>query len=157
MGRAGLIAIALLVSTPSSIHYLARKWTDNQRPALAELSRNELTIAEYLRTQDPESTVILHDRPTAPSLIAITANRRVVLGWGRGYYAVGSEGRVRDINRFFGSARRSPQEAWDVLRRYHVTHVVVRNDRDRVHPDVLATLTPVMTFPDAVLYRAPAE
>jgi len=155
-GAAALV-IVLLASTPSSIHYLARKWTDNQREALAELSHNERTIADYLRTLDPESTVILHSRPTSPSLIAIAADRRVVLGWGRGYYAVGSEARVRDIDRFFTSARRHPQEAVDVLRRYRVTHVVVRAGRDRVHPQVLAQLTPLMTFPDATLYRASSE
>ena len=151
------IVVALAVSTPSSVHYLARKWSDNQRPVMAELSQGERRIAAYLQTQDPESTVILHSRPTSPSLMAIVSNRRVVLGWGRGQYAVGSEGRVRDINRFFTSAKRDPQEAIDALHRYRVTHVVVRADRDRVHPQVLARLTPLMAFPDAALYGAPAE
>ncbi len=152
---AAAIAITLLVSTPSSIHYLARKWTDNQRPALAALTGNELTIADYLKTQDADSTVILHNRPTAPSLIAVAADRRVVLGWGRGQYAVGSEQRVRDIDRFFTSSKRHPEEAIETLRRYGVTHVLMRADRDRVHPEVLATLTPVMAFPDVTLYRVP--
>ncbi len=43
---AAAIAITLLVSTPSSIHYLARKWTDNQRPALAALTAER---ADYRR------------------------------------------------------------------------------------------------------------
>ncbi len=150
---AAAIALTLVVSTPSSVHYLARKWTDNERPALAALTRNELSIADYLKTQDAHSTVILHDRPTAPSLMTVAADRRVVLGWGRGQYAVGSAERARDVDRFFGSAKRSPEETIDILRRYHVTHVVVRPDRDRVHPDVLAKLTPLMSFPDVTLYR----
>ena len=154
---AAAIALTLLVSTPSSVHYLARKWTDNERPALAALTRNELSIADYLKTQDAQSTVILHDRPTAPSLITVAADRRVVLGWGRGQYAVGSAERARDVDRFFGSAKRNPEETIDILRRYHVTHVVVRPDRDRVHPDVLAKLTAVMSFPDVTLYRAALE
>ena len=154
---AAAIALTLVVSTPSSVHYLTRKWTDNERPALAALTRNELSIADYLKTQDAQSTVILHDRPTAPSLMTVAADRRVVLGWGRGQYAVGSAERARDVDRFFGSAKRSPEETIDILRRYHVTHVVVRPDRDRVHPDVLAKLTPVMSFPDVTLYRAALE
>jgi hypothetical protein len=147
------IAVTLLLAIPSSLHYLARKWTDNSRPAIAGLSRNELAVADYLATQDPEITVVLHDQPRAPSLVAIAADRRVVLGWGRGYYAVGSDQRVRDIDRFFGSARHSPEDALATLTRYRVTHVIVHPDRNRVHPDVIARLTPVMTFPDVTLYR----
>ena len=154
---AAAIAIALIVSIPSSIHYLARKWTDNQRPALAALTRNELSIADYLKRQDADSTVILHNRPTAPSLMTVVADRRVVLGWGRGQYAAGSAQRARDIDLFFTSAKRSPDEAADTLRRYSVTHVVVRTDRDRVHPEVLAKLTPLMAFPDVTLYSATIE
>ena len=151
------IAIALLVSTPSSIHYLARKWTDNQRPALAALTRNELSMADFLKTQDADSTVILHNRPTAPSLMTVAADRRVVLAWGRGQYAVGSAQRARDVDRFFMSAKHDPDEALQTLRRYGVTHVVVRSDRDRVHPDVLEKLTPLMAFPDVTLYSAAVE
>jgi hypothetical protein len=157
--RAGMaaIAIVLLVSIPSSIHYLARKWNDNQRPALAALTQNELSIARYLRTQDANSTVILHDRPTAPSLMTVASDRRVVLGWGRGQYAVGSAQRVRDVDRFFTSDKRNPADALDTLQRYAVTHIVVRNDRDHVHPDVLARLTPLMSFSDVTLYAAPGK
>jgi len=151
------IVLTLVVSTPSSIHYLARKWTDNQRPPLATLMHNELAIADYLKTQDPDSTVILHNRPTAPSLMTVVSDRRVVLGWGRGQYAVGSAERSRDVDRFFASAKRNPDEVLETLTRYHITHVVVRADRDRVHPDVLAKLTPVMTFPDVTLYRTAIE
>jgi hypothetical protein len=155
-GRAGMagIAIVVLVSVPSSIHYLARKWNDHRRPALAALTHNELSIARYLRTQDAHATVILHDRPTAPSLITVASDRRVVLGWGRGQYAVGSAGRVRDVDRFFASDKRNPADALETLHRYGVTHVIVRPDRDRVHPDVLARLTPLMSFPDVTLYAA---
>jgi hypothetical protein len=158
-GAAGMAAIVtvVLLSTPSSIHYLARKWNDNQRPALAALTRNELTIADYLKKQDASSTVILHNRPTAPSLMTVASDRRVVLGWGRGQYAVGSAQRARDVDRFFTSDKRNPVETLETLRRYNVTHVVVRNDRDRVHPEVLAKLTPLMSFPDVTLYGAPGK
>jgi hypothetical protein len=158
-GRSGMagITIVVLVSLPSSIHYLTRKWHDHQRPALAALTQNELSIARYLRTQDANSTVILHDRPTAPSLMTVASDRRVVLGWGRGQYAVGSAQRVRDVDRFFASDKRNPADALETLQRYSVTHVVVRNDRDRVHPDVLARLTPLLSFPDVTLYAAPGR
>jgi hypothetical protein len=151
------VVLALAAATPSSIHYLARKWNDNQRPGLADLSQSELRIADFLQTQNAESTVILHDNPTAPSLLAVVAERRVVLGWGRTYYAVGSESRVRDVDGFFRSEYGPPEAAMDVLRRYRVTHVVVRLDRDRVHPEVLARLTPLLSFPDAVLYAVPSD
>src|SRR5207249_1868078 len=44
--RMGALAIALagLVSIPSSIHFLAMKWTDDQRPPLATLSSADLAI-----------------------------------------------------------------------------------------------------------------
>jgi hypothetical protein len=151
------VVLALAAATPSSIHYVARKWNDNQRPGLADLSQSELRMADFLRTQNAESTVILHDNPTAPSLLAIVAERRVVLGWGRAYYAVGSESRVRDVDGFFRSESGAPDAAMDVLRRYRVTHVVVRLDRDRVHPEVLARLTPLLSFPDTVLYAVPSD
>jgi hypothetical protein len=157
LAGAAAVTLALLAAAPSSMHYLARKWADNQRPAQADISRGEMQIAEYLRTQNPEMTVILHDGPTAPSLLSILSERRVVLGWGRAYYAVGSEERVRDVDRFFRSADGDSGAAMDMLHRYHVTHVVVRPDRDRVNPDVLARLTPLMTFPDAALYGVPGE
>jgi hypothetical protein len=156
VARLVVIVIALAAVLPSSAHYLDRKWHDHERPAVGDLSVNEMAVARYLRAQDPEKTVILHDNPTAPSLIAIVSERRVVLGWGRAYYAVGSEGRVRDIDRFFRSAGGSPEIAMRTLRQYDVTHVLVRPDRDRVHPDVLARLTPVVTFPDVVLYSVPS-
>ena len=53
----------------------------------------------------PETTVILHDRPLAPSLTTIVAGRRIVLGWDVRYSAVGGEDRLRDVNAFFGSSR----------------------------------------------------
>src|SRR5207244_636064 len=70
---AGAIAIAaaIALSLPSSLHYLDRKLTDRQRAPRVGLSRSEVAIANYLRSTDPERTVILHDRPLTPSLTAI--------------------------------------------------------------------------------------
>jgi hypothetical protein len=159
--RAGVAAVlmAIALTLPSSAHYLERRWTDRQRTARVDLSTAEIRIAEYLRNKtDPETTVILHDRPLSPSLITILAERRIVLGWDITYSAVGGQDRLRDVNRFFSSADGNADAAFESLGRYHVTHVIVRDD-DRVHPAVLARLHRLMQFPGAALYTVsqPAE
>ena len=149
------IAVAVALTLPSSTHYLERRWTDRQRPPRVDLSASEIRIAEYLRNKtDPETTVILHDRPLSPSLMTIVAERRIVLGWDVTYSAVGGRERLRDVNRFFSSAAGNPDAAFESLGRYHVTHVIVRDD-DRVHPAVLARLHRLMQFPGAALYTVP--
>lgn len=156
--RSGALVVALAVAAtlPSSLHYLSWKWTEAQRPPRASLSRTELAIANYLRTCDSETTVILHDRPLAPSLMTIVAERRIVLGWDVTYSAVGGRERLRDVNAFYASASGNPDAALDMLRRYHVTHVIVREGADRVHPAVLARLNQVLHFPDFTLYSVPS-
>jgi hypothetical protein len=145
-----VLLLALAVSLPSSFHYLERRWTDGERPPLVGLTRQETEIAFYLRNQDHETTVILSDRPNDPSLLAVLSERRVVLAWGR--YAVGSRDRLRDVEAFFGSTR-TPAAMLDTLRRYNVTHVVVHEDRDKIHPEVLANLRVVMGDDEVKLYE----
>ena len=138
------------------LHYLERRWTDRERPARVDISAAEIRIAEYLRNKtDPETTVVLHDRPLSPSLTTILAERRIVLGWDVTYSAVGGQDRLRDVNRFYASADGNADAAFETLGRYRVTHVIVRDD-DRVHPDVLARLHLVMQFPGAALYTVPS-
>jgi hypothetical protein len=156
MTGAMAIAGALALSLPSSLHYLDRKLTDRQREPRVGLSRSEVAIAEHLRTTDPEKTVILHDRPLTPSLTAIVAARRIVLGWDVRYSAVGGEGRLREVNRFYSSAGGDPAAAAQILSRYQITHVIVRSPDDRVHPDILAKLKLILKFPDVALYEVPA-
>ena len=151
IGPAAVTAV-IAISLPSTVHYVARKWTDADRPAKASLSSGEVRIAEYLRGTDPETTVILHDRPLSPSLMTIVADRRIVLGWDVRYSAVGGEDRLRDVDAFFASADGDPGAAFDILRRYRVTYLIVRSHDDRVHPAVLERLTPVMQFADVALY-----
>jgi hypothetical protein len=150
------IAVALAASLPSSLHYLDRKLTDRQREPRVGLTRSEVAIANHLRTTDPEKTVILHDRPLTPSLTAIVAARRIVLGWDVRYSAVGGEGRLREVNRFYSSADGDPAAAAQILGRYQVTHVIVRSPDDRVHPAILAKLKLILKFPDVALYEVPA-
>lgn len=144
------IVLALGVSLPSSLHYLARAWTDDERPPLAGLSRAEIGMASYLRTLDPEKTVVMNDRPLEPSLLTVVSERRVVLAWGR--YAVGSGERLRDVDAFYASTR-EPAALLDILPRYKVTHVVVHEDRDKIHPEVLANLRMVMGDDRVKLYE----
>ena len=146
------VALAIAVSLPSSVHYLARKWNDNRRPALAGLTKTEIDIAAYLRTQNPQTTVILNDRPLDPSLLTVLAERRVVLAWGR--YAIGSGERLREVEAFFGNTR-TLENTLAILGQYNVTHVVVHSDRDRVKPEVLAMLKPVMGDQVVQLYEVP--
>jgi hypothetical protein len=74
------VVVALGLSLPSSLHCVDRKLTDRQRDPRARLSRSDMTIASQLRTTDSEKTVILRDRLLMPSLTAIVAARRIVLG-----------------------------------------------------------------------------
>ena len=149
------IALAFVLSLPSSLHYLDRKLTDRQREPRVGLTRSEVAIANQLRTTDPEKTVILHDRPLTPSLTAIVAARRIVLGWDVRYSAVGGEGRLREVNRFYSSADGDPAAAAQILSRYQITHVIVRSPDDRVHPDILSKLKLILKFPDVALYEVP--
>jgi hypothetical protein len=148
-----LIVLVLAVSLPSSVHYLHRRWTDNARAPLVGLTRSEVNMASYLRSLDPETTVILNDRPLEPSLLAVLSERRLVLAWAR--YAVGSNERLRDVEAFYGSTREIPN-LLDVLRKHHVTHVVVHTDRDKVHPEVLAKLKFLMGDDAVQLFQVPA-
>jgi hypothetical protein len=72
----------------------------------------ERTVAEYLRNFDAETTVILHDRPLAPSLTTIVAARRVVLSWDVSYVAVGGEGRLATSTRSTVRPTAIPQPFW---------------------------------------------
>jgi hypothetical protein len=150
-GRAAA-ALVVAISLPSSLHYLHWKWTEQTRAPKAMLTPGDVKIADYLRTRDAESTVILHDRPLSPSLMTIISERRIVLGWDVKYSAVGGEDRLRDVQRFFSSATGNAAAAAEMLQRYRVTHVIVRRE-DRVHPDVLSGLKLLMRFPEVELYE----
>jgi len=151
---AAVIVLGVAVSLPSSVHYLQRRWTDTTRPPLIGITRTEIAMAEYLRAQDSQTTVVLNDRPLDPSLMAVLSERRIVLAWGR--YAVGSAERLREVEAFYTSSRTVPN-LLDILRKHHVTHVVVHTDRDRVNPEVLARLKLVMGDRDVQLYEVVEE
>ena len=55
------------------------------------------------------------------------------------------------------SADGEPGAALEILRRYLVTHVLVRREGNRVHPAVLERLTLLMRAGDVSLYGVPEE
>ncbi len=158
-GTAGWLAagLAVALTLPSSIHFWARKWRDDTRPPRASITHGEIRVASYLSTTDHESTVLLHDRPLAPSLMTILSERRIVLGWDVRYSAVGGEERLDDVNFFYASADGDPAAALEILRKYKVTHVLVRREGNRVHPAVLERLSLLMKSGDVSLYAVPAR
>jgi hypothetical protein len=71
---------------------------------------------------------------------------------------VGGEGLLAEVNAFFGSAEEGdPAEAFQMLLRNGVTHVLVHEDRDRVHPDVLGRLNPLMRSENVTLYAVSVQ
>lgn len=151
--RTAAIVMTFALALPPSLHFLQDKWRDNPRHGLAGATRGEQLIAEYLRGTDREATVLIHDRPADPSLLVILSERRALLAWAR--YVTGSDERRADVDRFFASADGDPQSALETLKKYGVTHVIVRRDRDRVHAQVLARLRQVLGTPEAALYDVP--
>ena len=65
------------------------------------------------------------------------------------------EERLGDVNAFSAPAACDPDAAFEILRRYHVTHLIVGELEESVHPVVLARLKPLATFPDVTLYAVP--
>jgi hypothetical protein len=84
--------------------------------------------------------------------MAVLSERRIVLAWSR--YAVGSGERLGDVNAFYGGSR-TLENTLNILRKYHVTHVLVHPARDRVPPEALAKLTLVMGDNETKLYAVP--
>lgn len=154
LGRVAAV-LAVLAVLPSSVHFWVRKWNDATRPPRASISHGELAVAQYLKSTDPEQTVLLHDRPLNPSLMTVISERRIVLGWDVRYSAVGGEDRLNDVNFFYASADGEADAAFEILRRYNVTHVLVRREGNRVHPAVLERLTLRMRSGEVSLYAVP--
>jgi hypothetical protein len=149
---AGCLVVALAV--PSTVHYVHRKWQDGQRPMIT-LSADEMRAAAFLRHLDPDSVVLLHHQPRSANLLVIVSERRSVLAWGS--YVRGRGSRVRDIVRFYRSARLTEEFALAVLDKYRPTHVLVYPATDHVHPKLLARLRPVFGSPEVMLYEVPGE
>jgi hypothetical protein len=152
-GRGVLIVTAILaIAVPSTVHYLRVKWGDY---AFAGVNEDTHQLANRLRLEDPERTVLLHRYPQGPSFLVILAGRRTVLAWAS--YSRGMVPVEEEIDYFFQSAERDPMPAWQTLRRHHVTHIVETVGRDRIHPLVLQRLHPVLSTPTLRLYAVPGD
>ena len=152
-------AALLVVSAPATAHYA---WTAHSAAAgapLTTLDAGDLAIVRYLRKTDLATTMLLHRFPLWPSLYAIESERHVVLAWSS-YVAGDGDAEVEaldaEINAFFGSATAVGADDLDLLRRFHVTHVIVRSSLDRLHPHVLEHLRLVTGTPDVRLYEVSA-
>ena len=88
--------------------------------------------------------------------MTVISERRIVLGWDIRYSAVGGEERLSDVNFFYASADGDPGRALEILRKYHITHVLVRREGNRVHPSVIEGLKVLMKSGDVTLYAVPA-
>ena len=127
--------------------------TTHERPALVRIDRNgDRDRRRICASRDPQTTVVLNNRPLEPSLLAVLSERRVVLAWGR--YAVGSRERLREVEAFYGGTR-TLENTLNILRKHSVTHVVVHPERDRVPAEVLAMLRLVMGDAAVQLYEVP--
>ena len=156
-----LLATALLVACaiPATAHYAWATHMASSGPALTGLSSADFRIVRNLRTTDPSRTMILHDAPLYPSLYGVESERRVVLAWSS--YVSGDENPEVDalsaeIAAFFGSPTTAGSQNTSLLKRYGVTHVIVRAAADRVHPAVLSQLKLVTGTPEVQLYEVPS-
>jgi hypothetical protein len=105
LGTAAIL-LALAASLPSSLHYLNRRWTDPDRSPLVGLTRSEIYMASYLRTLNPERTVVLNDRPLDPSLLAVLSN--AVSCSRRGDTPLAAVSGCAEVEAFYGSTREVP-------------------------------------------------
>jgi len=149
-----IVAVVILCAIPSTLHYLNVKWHDDQHP-FAGLGDDADAVVESLRQTDPDRTVVMQRYPDRPSLITLLAERRSLLAWAR--YARDSGPLKADIDAFFASSTGDPGRSWSLLTRNHVTHVLETVGGDRIHPDVLRSLHPILVTPTYRLYAVPAQ
>lgn len=150
LGDGAVIAAVIIAAVPSTVHYLQVKWTD---VGFAHIDRDVSLIADRLRQEDPARTVFLQRYPQGPSFVSLLAGRRTVLAWAQ--YTRNTAPLAAEIDQFFQSAAGDPAEAWSTLIAHHVTHVVETVGRDRIHPDVLGRLEPLLVTGTLRLYAVP--
>lgn len=152
--RAAVVAAVVMAALPSTVHYLQVKWHDDRQP-FAIVDPDLMTVIDYLKRQDPDRTVLLQHYPDRPCLACTLSERRTVLAWAR--YARDSAPLRAEIDAFFTSHGAGPEQAWAILTRHEVTHVLEAVGNDRIHPDVLQSLQVVVVTPTLRLYAVPAR
>jgi hypothetical protein len=158
LARCIATAAMLACSVPSTWHYAVAAHQAPARPPIVSVGAGDYRILRYLERTDPDTTMLLHSEPLWPSLYAIESRRRVVLAlysYVEGDGSVDVNNRVNEIAQFFGSAAAPGSEDISLLSRYHVTHVIERVDRDRLHPNVVRQLRLVTGTPNVRLYEVP--
>jgi hypothetical protein len=156
VATAALVAVAI----PATVHYARAAHAASSGPALTGLDAGDLAIVRYLRRSNVDTTMLLHSNPLWPSLHAIESSRRVVLAWSSYVEGDGSpdvDARSAEIARFFGSQAAPGVADVEILRRYHVTHVIERVATDRLHPSVLQQLRLLTGTPVVRLYEVPPK
>jgi hypothetical protein len=146
------VTAVVLVAVPSTVHYLRLKWSDVE---FGFITNDTVKVGDFLRSQDPARTVFIARYPQGPSFLTLFSQRRTVLAWAQ--YVRDSAILQDEIEQFFQSAKFSPAAAWELLRYYHVTHVVETVDRDHIHEAVRCRLQPVFTTPTLRVLAVPAE
>jgi hypothetical protein len=150
--RLAAAALTIGLAVPSTAHYVERKWHADT-PPFADITHDERSVAALLGRTHPEETLVLHNRPTRPTLIGVLAERRSVLAWAD--YVRNSRERREAVDRFLGSAGTTATESAAILREHEPTHVIEYPQRDHIHPEIRAQLQPVFSSPSIVLYRVP--
>ena len=64
--------------------------------------------------------------------------------------------RMREVEAFYRGSR-TTENTLDILRKHHVSHIVVHRDRNRVPSEVLAMLKPVVGDSEVMLYQVPKD
>jgi hypothetical protein len=124
------------------------------------MDEGDFRIVRYLRRLDVSPTLLLHSNPLWPSLYAIEAQRRVVLGWSSYVEGDGNpdvDALEAEIARFFGSPDAVGANDVSLLKRFGVTHVVERPAKDQLHPHVVRRLRLVTGTQDVRLYEVPRD
>jgi hypothetical protein len=158
--RWGMTAAIVAASIPSTFHYAGAAHAAAAGAPITTLDDGDARIIRYLRRTDENTTLMLHSNPVWPSLYVIEAQRRAVLAWSSYVEGDGNpeiDALLADIARFFGTADAAGADDLSLVRRFHVTHVIERVGRDRLHPHVVERLRLVTGTPDVRLYEVPAE
>ena len=149
-------ALLLCASAPATVHYVRATHAAARGAPLTGMDEGDFKIVRYLRGTDDQSTLLLHSNPLWPSLYTIEAQRRVVLGWSSYLEGDGNpevDALSAEIARFFGSSAEEGADDLSLLRRFHVTHVVERPAKDRLHPHVVQQLRLVTGTPTCACTR----
>ncbi len=152
LATAALVAL----SVPATLHYVRAAHAAAANPPIKDLGAGDQRVIDYLETYtSSDDTMLLHSDPLMPSVYAVEAERRVVLGWSS-YVSEDFNPEVlaleARISAFFGAPGRPGAPDLDLLEEHGVTHVIERTATDELARAVRERLTLVAGTPDVRLY-----